>query len=125
MAEVIDLVAYLRRQKLIKFMTEGVKIDLDPQMLAEFQYHLECFLSEKHQEVRFFNEGDGELEVRYLDETFMTFHFLDGFFYMTVTSDCDLDDYDVRGRVGVIASDGFFFWEAFEKEIPFIQQSFL
>ena len=124
MAEVIDLVAYLRRQKLINFMTEGVRIDLDTQMLAEFQYHLECFLSEQFQDVRFLDEGDGELRVLYINETFMTFHFLEDLFYMTVTSDCDLEDYDVRQRVAAIASKGFFFWEAFEKEIPFIQQSF-
>ena len=77
MAEVIDLVAYLRRRKLVAFLTEGVTIDLDEQMLEEFQYHLECFLTERHVDVTLLNDGQHNLEIQHLNQTFMTFHFLD------------------------------------------------
>ena len=125
MAEVIDLVAYLRRRKLVAFLTEGVTIDLDEQMLEEFQYHLECFLTERHVDVTLLNDGQHNLEIQHLNQTFMTFHFLDKGFYVTLPYEADLTDPELIGRIGVVALSALGFWEAFEKEIPYIQQSFL
>ena len=44
MAEVIDLAAYRNRQRLLDFLTKGVSLEIDEQMLEEFQFHLEYFL---------------------------------------------------------------------------------
>lgn len=125
MAEVIDLVAYIRRRKLVAFLTDGVIIDLDEQMLAEFQYHLECFLSEKHSDITLLNDGEHNLEIQHLNQTFMTFHFADRGFFVSMPYGSDLTDSELLSRIGIVASSALGFWEAFEKEIPYIQQSFL
>lgn len=125
MAEVIDLVAYIRRRKLVAFLTEGVTIDLDEQMLEEFQYHLECFLSETHSEIALLNDGNNNIEIQHLNQTFMTFHFVDKGFYVSLPYDSDLTDSEQLSRIGSVAASALRFWEAFEKEIPIIQQSFL
>lgn len=125
MAEIIDLVAYMRRRKLVAFLTDGITVDLDEQMLEEFQYHLECFLSETHSEVSLINDGASGIEVQHLNQTFMTFHFNGTGFYVTLPYGTDVTDSEILSRIGAVASSALGFWEAFEKEIPFIQQSFL
>lgn len=125
MAEVIDLVAYLRRKKLVEFLTKGITIDLDEQMSAEFQYLLECFLTETFEELTFCNEGDDTLTVKNLNQDIMYLHFDNRDFYVTLPNDVDLTNPNIKGFLGGIASASLSFWEAFENEIPFIQQSFL
>lgn len=125
MAEVIDLVLYRHKQKLLRFLTEGVTLNIDDKMLEEFQWHLECFLSEIYSEYTLINDGENTLEIQELNQTIMFFHFLHNEFTVSLPYGSDVTDPEFIRKIGAVANSGFKFWLVFEDEIPHIQQSFL
>jgi hypothetical protein len=106
-------------------LSEGIDLELDDQMLEEFKYHLECFLGEVFEEYSFLNDGDNTLEISHLNEDILYLHFVGGFFSVTIPHGVDISDPRTQSQVGYLAKACLGFWEAFEKEIPNIQQSFL
>lgn len=125
MAEVIDLAAYRNRQRLLDFLTKGVPLDIDEQMLEEFQFHLEYFLGEIFKEYSFINDGHKTLEVTHLNQTIMFFHFLNEEFSVSLPYGADIGEEAFLRQVGTVANSALQYWLAFEREIPIIQQSFL
>lgn len=125
MAEVIDLVAYRNRQRLLDFLTKGITLDLEDKMLEEFQFHLEYFLGEVYKEYSFINDGHKTMEVTHLNQTIMFFHFLNDEFSVSLPYGADIGDQELLRQVGTVANSALQYWLAFEREIPLIHQSFL
>lgn len=124
MGEIIHLSAYLKRQKYLKYLTEGIELNLDYQMLEEFKYHLERFLLTKGFCV--LNDlSEDTMQILYANQDVMFLVFDGSEMNFTVPNSSDPDNDDQMALLQKACLNTLDFWEAFEKEIPFIQQKFI
>jgi len=125
MGEVIDLAAYRKRQKFLKYLTEGIELELDYQMLEEFKYHLERYLNNRFQLDVLNNLSKDLMEISTERIEIVTLCFHGSFMEFTLSPQFDHADPKQIGKLRQVSIAILEFWEAFEKEIPMIQQRFL
>lgn len=130
MSNVIDLTEVLRRKKLVRFLTEGIPLDLSPELTEEFKFRLEHALTEmglftKH---NFENGGyevdeveiyDNELQEE--EHRLMTLAFIDNVLTFLMPDDVIIgsERFKLFGRVAIRVINA---WEEFEDLIKFIAQ---
>jgi hypothetical protein len=130
MSEVIDLTQILRRKKMVRYLTEGIPLDLSPELLEEFKFRLEHVISEKGLYTKHNYECEGfdvdEIEIYFSEEyeienRLMTIAFIDGVltFLMPDTLVVGTENFTLFGRIAVATINC---WESFEELIKFITQ---
>lgn len=125
MGEIIYLDAYRKRQKFIKYLTEGIELELDYQMLEEFKYHLERYLNNRFDLHILNNLAEDLMDIYFEGQSVVTLQFQRSFMEFHLPQDFDLQDARQLGKLKQVAVAILEFWEAFEKEIPTLQQKFL
>lgn len=125
MGEVIYLDAYRKRQKFIKYLTEGIELELDYQMLEEFKYHLERYLNNRFNLNILNNLAEDLMEIYSEGSVVVSLHFQGSFMEFYLSPNFDFQETKQVGKLKQIAVAILEFWEFFEKEIPILQQKFL
>ena len=124
MADIINLTEILRKRKVVRYLVNGIPLELTAELLEEFRFRLENFLHEGlGLHIQQNNElGDyivDEIQIHKDEERIMTLAFIDGVLTFLMPDTVTEEQYALYGKVAVSI---VIFWERFEDDLKFIIQ---